>query len=188
MKLAVHKRISGKKGENNRLRREGHVPGILYGTKQAGTPVYVKGDEFQTILRGLKPGLLATTVFEIQDGAQKHKAVIKDVQYHVATYAIEHLDFEILSDDKPVTINVPIQMVGALDCAGVKLGGSLRQVIRSLKVSCLPKDIPQTFSLDVRALELSQCKRLSDIEIPNGIRPLAEMNNVAIIVAKKGGS
>ncbi len=55
-------------------------------------------------------------------------------------------------------VNVPIQLVGTADCAGVKLGGFLRQVIRSLKVSCLPKHIPQEFTFDVRDLNIAQSK------------------------------
>jgi large subunit ribosomal protein L25 len=187
MKLAIHKRTTGKKGETNKLRREGNIPGILYGHDEAGTPVYVKNEEVQAILRNMKPGLLATTVFELNDGQKKHKAIIKDIQYHVTSYAVEHIDFVLLTD-KAVTVKVPIQMTGIADCAGVKLGGFIRQVIRTLKVSCLPKDIPQEFTVDVRELSLGQKKTLADITIPSNVRPLAKMNEVAVIIGKKAGA
>jgi large subunit ribosomal protein L25 len=187
MKLAVSKRVSGKKGENNRLRREGNIPGILYGHNEAGTPIQLKADEMKTILRNLKPGLLGTTVFELDFAGKKHKAIIKDIQYHVTSYEIEHIDFVLCKEDKAVTVNVPIQILGAADCVGVKLGGFLRQAIRTLKVSCLPKHIPQEFVVDVRDLSVAQSKRLSDIAIPANVRPLGKMNEVAVIVAKKAG-
>lgn len=188
MKLAVHKRTTGKKGETNKLRREGNVPGILYGHKEAGIPVYVKGDEIKTILRNMKPGLLATTVFELTEGSHKHKAIVKEIQYHVATYDIEHIDFALVSDKTPVTVNVPVQVVGAGDCVGVKLGGFIRQAVRTLKVSCLPKDIPQEFTLDVRELNIGQSKLLSDIALPPHVRPLGKMSEVAVVVGKKAGT
>ena len=59
------------------------------------------------------------------------------------------------------------------------------QVIRSLKVECLPCDLPQEFTLDVTQLGLAQSMRLSDIAIPNGIKPLGKMNEVAVVIAKK---
>jgi large subunit ribosomal protein L25 len=84
-----------------------------------------------------------------------------------------------------VTVNVPIQILGLADCVGIKLGGFLRQVIRSLKVSCLPKHIPQEFELDVRDLNVGQSKRLSDIAIPGTARPIGRMSEVAVVIAKK---
>jgi len=188
MKLSVHKRTTGKKGETNKLRREGKVPAILYGHNEPGTPIYINGEEIQALLRNMKQGLLATTIFELHDGQKHHKAIIKDIQYHVATYAVEHIDFAILSDKVPVTVKVPIQIQGAADCVGVKLGGFLRQVIRTLKVSCLPKDIPQEFTVDVRNLNITQSVRLSEIAVPSSVRPLGRMNEVAVIIGKKAGT
>ncbi|HSX11787.1 MAG TPA: 50S ribosomal protein L25/general stress protein Ctc [Chlamydiales bacterium] len=188
MKLAIHKRTTGKKGETNKLRREGNIPAILYVQNEPGTPVYVKKDEVQAILRNMKPGLLATTVFELNEGDKKHKAIVKDIQYHVATYDVIHIDFALISDKQPVTVNVPIQMTGVADCVGVKLGGFIRQVIRTLKVSCLPKDIPQEFTVDVSKLDITHSKTLADIAIPSTVRPIAKMSEVAVIVGKKAGT
>src|SRR3990167_6722176 len=105
MKLAIHKRKIWTKGETKRLRREGNVPAILYSSQnEAGTPLYVKKDDVQAILRNMKPGLLATTVFELNEGDKKHKAIVKDIQYHVASYDVLHIDFALLSEKQPVTV------------------------------------------------------------------------------------
>jgi large subunit ribosomal protein L25 len=186
MKLSVTKRATGVKGK--KLRREGHIPAIIYGHNEPGLAVTVKTDEFQSILRNLKPGLLATTIFELQEGGKTRKAIVKDVQYHVASYDILHVDFALLSDDHPVTLNVPIQMTGAADCVGLKQGGFLRQVIRSLKVSCLPKHIPQEFTVDVKELNIAQSKTLADVQISSHVRPLAKMSEVVVLVGKKAGA
>lgn len=188
MKLEIRKRTSGKKGENNKLRREGNIPAIMYGVDKPGVPVQVKADDIKAILRNIKAGLLATTVFELTEGSHKHKAIIKEIQYNVASYDVEHIDFALVFEDKPVTLNVPIQMVGVADCVGVKLGGFLRQVVRTMKVSCLPKHIPQELTVDVRDLNVAQSKTLADITIPSHVRPIAKMTEVAVIVGKKAGA
>lgn len=188
MKFSIQKRTTGKKGETNRIRREGSIPCILYGFQKAGEPVYIKGEDVQTVLRNMQSGLLSTTVFELNDGHIKHKAIIKEIQYHPVSYAVLHIDFALLSDERPITLNVPIELVGTADCAGVKLGGFLRQAIRTLKVTCLPKHIPEKFTLDVRDLNIAQSKKLSDIDMPKHVRPRAKMNEVAVVVGKKAGT
>lgn len=188
MKLSVFKRTVGKKGETKQLRRTGKIPANLYGREKEPEAIYVNGEEIGAVLRNMKPGLLPTTVFELTGDNKKFKAIVKEIQYHVATYDVEHIDFVILSDKIPVTVNVPIQVLGMAECVGVKLGGFVRQVIRSLKVTCLPKDIPQEFTVDVRELNIAQSKRLSDISIPAGVKPVGRMNEVAVVVAKRAGA
>jgi large subunit ribosomal protein L25 len=188
MKLEVAKRTTGKKGENNKIRREGNIPAILYNSKGEGHPITIKGDEFKAILRGIKQGLLATTVFELNVAGHIVKAIVKDIQYHVASYNIEHMDFLELKEDEEVTVNVPIQLVGAADCVGVKLGGFIRQAVRTLKVSCLPKHIPQELFVDVKELGVAQSKTLADIAIPPHVTPRVSLKEVAVVIGKKAGA
>jgi large subunit ribosomal protein L25 len=182
MKLSV---VERKKGGVNRLRREGKIPAILYGQNSGTELLAVSLEEMQTILRNMKQGLLGTTTFELHDGKHTRKAIVKEIQYHVATYAIEHIDFLLLDDKTPVSVNVPIQVTGLGDCVGIKLGGFLRQPIRTMQVSCLPKHIPSAFQIDVKELELLQSKRLSDIALPQGVKPLSRLTEVAVVIAKK---
>lgn len=185
MKLSYFLRTAGKKGDVKKLRREGKIPAVLYGSGLSPQPIFVKKEEVEEHLRHMKQGLLSTTLFDLYDGNKVNKVLIKEVQYHRSTYAIEHIDFFLINDQLLVTVNVPIQLGGVADCAGVKLGGFVRQAIRSLKVSCLVKDIPQEFTIDVRDMQIAQSKRLSDIAIPTGIRPIAKLNEVAVVISKK---
>lgn len=184
MKLTVLERTGATKGAVKAIRREGNIPAVLYGLGRDVEKVIVKGDEFQAILRNLPQGQLATTTFELHYNGKVQKAIVKDIQYNVASYQVEHIDFVLLSDGQRVTVNVPIQITGIAECQGVKLGGTLRQVIRTLKVSCLPKDIPHEFQIDIRELNIMQSKRLSEIAMPANVRPLALMNEVAVVIAK----
>lgn len=186
MKLKFFKRDDQKKSETKKIRREGNIPAVIYLQGNETANITIGGSEFSSIIRDVLPGRLSTTIFTLVDeGGKTHKAVLKEIQYAPTTYQVQHLDFEELLDDVKVNIKVPIEFTGVADCVGVKLGGVLRQVIRHLKLQCLPKDIPTAFQLDVRTLALGQSKRLSDLEIPPTVRPLVDMREVAVVIAKR---
>ena len=186
MKLQTVKRAADKKSEAKKLRREGFIPAILYARGQAGEAIAVNGNEFASYLRNIKPGHLPTTAFSLVDETGKERRVlIKDIQYEITTYDVTHLDFEELLKDQKINVKVPIECTGVVDCVGVKLGGVLRQVIRHVRVRCLPKDMPTFFELDIRELGLRQSKRLSDIQIPKTVRPLVNLNEVVAVIVKR---
>jgi large subunit ribosomal protein L25 len=186
MKLQISKRSAKKKSEANVLRREGFIPAVIYIRGKAAETVAVKSSEFSTLLRHVQPGRLSTHKFTLVDeNGKERQAILKEIQYHVTNYAVIHLDFEELHENELINVKVPIECVGANDCPGVKLGGVLRQVIRYLRVRCLPPHIPSAFYLDVKPLGPRESKRLSDLEIPNTIRPLANMGEVAAVIVKR---
>ncbi len=185
MKLTVKPRTGDKKGDIKQIRREGDIPAVIYSSKTQPEKLIINGAEFGAVLRSLKPGQLPTTVFELSDGAQVRKAIIKDIQYHLTSYRVSHIDFEVLIDNVPVSFKVPINCIGVADCVGIKLGGFLRQVNRFIKVQCLPKDIPSEFLIDVADLGIRQTKRLKDLTLPVGVKPLAAMDEVIVVIAKR---
>lgn len=185
MKLTVKPRVGDKKGDLKQIRREGDIPAVIYSSQTQPEKLIINGAEFNAVLRSLKSGQLPTTVFELSDGKQTRKAIIKDIQYHLTSYRVSHLDFEVLVDHVPVSFKVPINCIGVMDCVGIKLGGFLRQVNRFIKVQCLPKDIPSEFLIDVTHLGIRQTKRLKDLTFPEGVKPLAKMDEVIVVIAKR---
>lgn len=186
MKLQTRKRTAESKSEIKKLRREGFIPAVLYVKEKEGETFAIGASEFNAYLRQVKPGHLPTTVFTlIDENGGERRVLIKDIQYEITTYAVTHLDFEELLDDHKINAKVPIECVGMVDCLGIKLGGVLRQVIRHVRVRCLPKDLPSHFELNIRELGIKQSKRLSDIQIPNTIRPLADLNEVVAVIVKR---
>jgi len=185
MKLAVKQRVSEKKKDIKEIRREGNIPAIIYSSKSQPEKLVINGAEFNTILREMKPGQLPTTVFMLSDGQKERRAIIKDIQYHLTTYNVSHLDFEELVENVPVCVKVPVNCIGVVDCMGIKLGGFLRQVVRHVKVECLPKNIPSEFLVDVKDLGIRQSKRLKDLVMPNGVKPLAGPEEVVVVIAKR---
>lgn len=186
MKLKVWKRAAEKKGELNKMRREGNIPAVIYKRGETAENIAINSAEFSAFLRKVTPGRLSTTSLTLVDekGKERHM-LVKDIQYNITTYDVIHLDFEELHANMPINIKVPIECTGVAECIGVKLGGFLRQVIRYVKVRCLPKDIPSAFVVDVKDLGQAQSRRLKDIGIPQTIRPLADLNEVAVVVAKR---
>lgn len=186
MKLNVFKRELIKKSESNKIRREGNIPAVMYIRGKSTDAIVVDGSEFSALLRTVQPGRLSTTVFSLkEENGKERRAILKEIQYHPTTYKVQHLDFEELFDDVKVTLNVPIECTGVVDCVGVKLGGVLRQVIRKLRVRCLPKDIPSVFFIDVKSMGQNDKKRLAELEIPQTVRSVVDLNEVAVIIAKR---
>jgi len=185
MKLNVKPRIGDKKSDIKQLRREGAIPAIVYSSKGQPKKIIVNGVEFSAVLREMKSGHLPTTVFTLIDGKMEQRVVVKDIQYDLTTYNVSHIDFGELSDDVLVRVKVPVTCIGVADCIGVKLGGFLRQVVRHVRVECLPRWIPSEFLIDVKDLGIRQSKRLKDIQIPEGVRPLANLDEVLVVIAKR---
>jgi large subunit ribosomal protein L25 len=185
MKLNVTKRLQERKSDTKKVRRSGDIPAILYTDSKASTLVVVAGIEFETALRQIKTGRLPTTIFTLVHDGKEIPAIVKDIQYHPTTYKVLHVDFQKLDKKIPVTVKVPIECIGIADCPGIKLGGFLRQVIRYLPVECLPDDIPAYFEVSVAQLAICGAKRLGDLAIPKGVKPLAKLKEVAVVIAKR---
>lgn len=185
-KLKTTNRPAERKSQVKALRREGKIPAVIYHRSKMAEAVSVDEQEFVTLLRGVQQGRLSTTKFILESADGKtRQAIIKDIQYNPVNYDVIHLDFEELVDNIPVNVKIPIDCVGVADSVGIKLGGFLRQVIRFVRVKCLPKDIPSAFQIDVKEMVLYDNKKLKDLEIPNNVKPLANLNEVVVVIAKR---
>lgn len=185
MKLKVYKREGAKKSELSQVRRAGNVPAVLYFSGSSGEKLTIDGVELKAALRAITPGQLATTRFTLVDGSVETPVIVKEVQYHPTTYEIRHVDLLSAKPEQMVKIRVPIEYVGVAECPGIKLGGFLRKVIRAVLVECLAEKIPEVLPLDVRTLMIGQSKRLSELTFPEGVRPLVDINEVAVVIAKR---
>ena len=186
MELQVLERVVEKKSEAKKIRRRGSIPAIIYSRGKPGRNVEINGREFSAFMRHLPKGRLPNTILTLVEGdGKKSRVLVKDIQYNVTTYDVIHLDFEELEDGVQVSVKVPIECMGVADCVGIKHGGVLRRVIRHLKVRCLPKDIPEAFTLDVQGMELNDIRRLADLDIPPTVRSLANLQEVAVLIARR---
>jgi large subunit ribosomal protein L25 len=157
--------ISGSPRENvgkrdaKELRYQGQVPAVLYG---GATQTH-----FSVSAADLKPVVYTPDVqfIDLDIAGTASQAIIKDMQFHPLTDEILHVDFLLLDENKPVTIEIPIVLTGT--SPGVKMGGKLVQKLRKLAIKALPKDHLNTVEVSIEGLEVGKSVRVRDISFPN---------------------
>jgi large subunit ribosomal protein L25 len=180
--VAAEGRTETGKNINHRLREKGLIPGVVYGAGRKAIPVSVSPKEITSILRS-KTG--ENTLFDIELKGKRHKVILKEYQVEPVKGSLLHADFYEVALDKPLEVEVPIELVGTP--VGVKVqGGIVDFVTRELSIECLPMDIPEKISLDISELELGKHLRVSDIKAPAKVTILTEPEVVLVhIVAPR---
>jgi large subunit ribosomal protein L25 len=163
-----------------RLRREGRVPGVLYGG--TGEPV-----PFDVDARELRHALHARgAVLEVVVGDETTPAVLKDAQRHPVRGETMHIDLIRVRLDVAIQSTVILELTGVEDAPGVKEGGVLEQPVRELNVEALPTDIPESITFDASNLEIAATLTLSEITAPDKVTLLDDPETVvATIVAPR---
>ena len=128
------------------LRNAGKVPCVLYGGDK---PVHFSAEELAFKNLVYTPNVYTAT---IALGGTKYNAVLQDIQFHPVTDKILHVDFYQLFEDKEVTMEIPVRLVGT--SKGVMVGGALRHNVRKLKVKALPANLPDFIEADITELEI----------------------------------
>jgi large subunit ribosomal protein L25 len=163
-----------------RLRREGRVPGVLYGG--TGDPV-----AFDVDARELRHALQARgAVLEVVVGDETTPAVLKDAQRHPVRGETMHIDLVRVRLDVAIHAMVILELTGVEDAPGVKEGGVLEQPVRELNVEALPTDIPESITFDASNLAIAATVALSEITAPSKVTLLDDPDTVvATIVAPR---
>ena len=155
------------KGASRRLRREGKVPAIIYG---AGRPPRKLAFDHNKVLHELDQESFYSSILNIKVGSKSQAAVVKDIQRHPSKRQILHMDFQRVVADEKIRMNVPIHFINEEIAVGVKQGGgSVSHLMNDVEVSCLPKDLPEYFEVDIAGLELNEMLHLSDLKLPEGV-------------------
>jgi large subunit ribosomal protein L25 len=162
--LEAVKRDGRGKNEARRLRAEGRIPAVVYGTRKdaklpEGVPVAVDPKE---VLRILHSDSGANTLITIKLDGDESRVMVKEYQLDPVTHKLLHADFYQLAMDKAITVTVPFLVKG--EPKGVKLqGGVLDFVTREIQVQCLPTEIPEHIDIDVSELMLHQSVRVKEL-------------------------
>lgn len=163
VELAANLRTKTGKGIARQLRRDGLVPGIVYGNKD-NVPISLNGKDLSTLLRKTS----ANPILHLKIENKKDKiVVIKEIQKGVIKRDILHLDLLEISMKKKLKITPPVEATGIP--IGTKMGGILTRLMRKIKVECLPGDIPQAIEVDVTNLDVGQTSHVRDIQAPTGV-------------------
>src|SRR5882672_5403474 len=154
------------KNEARRLRASGRVPAVVYGAKKDAVAVSVDPKHISKILRSASGH---NTIFDLQVGSEKTKAMIVDWQYEPLKGKLLHIDMKRIAMDEKIRVKVPIHLVG--EAAGVKTqGGIMDQVLREVEIECFPGDIPSHFDADVSEMLFGQVLRVADLKHSEGLK------------------
>jgi large subunit ribosomal protein L25 len=148
----------GKKSTRD-LRKMDHVPCVMY-----GGPEVIHFHAHENEFRHLVYSPIAYIV-EVKLGGKVHKAVMQDLQFHPVTDKLFHIDFVEVFDDRPVTVELPIKLVGT--SIGIKNGGKARQRRRVLKVRGLIEHLPDALDLDITNVEIGDVVKIGDLSYEN---------------------
>lgn len=178
LSLKVKSRERSTKGELNRFRKDGFVPGVYYSTEVE--PVSILASEIS-----LKPLIFTSETHIINlsvDDKEPKSAILKDVQFHPITDRIVHFDLLGLTKGHKITVPVPVILTGT--AVGVKdEGGILQHQSHKLDVECLPKDLPDHIEVNVDHLKIGMSVQVKDIELEN-LKIVNHENTIIVSVEK----
>jgi large subunit ribosomal protein L25 len=167
--LKVAPRESFGSRESRRLRRQGFVPGIVYGEGGDARPFQVGEREARNVLAE------SSALFDVEiEGSKPVPVVLKEQQVHPVRDQLIHLDFHEVRLDTAIEAEVPIELEGTTDAPGVKEGGVLEHVTREVTVEALPAEIPEKLTADVSEMVIGDTLQLSTITPPSGVKFVAE--------------
>jgi large subunit ribosomal protein L25 len=166
IRLEVQERERRGTRESRRLRRDGMIPGVLYGRGNKPHPICVQERELRRVLTG-SAGLHAILDVVLAGQKTTHASILKEYQVDPIRGKIEHFDLQEVRLDQPIQTSVVVELVG--ESAGTKAGGVLSQVSREIRVEALPLEVPERIELDVSAMEIGDTLRLADLPAREGV-------------------
>lgn len=181
----VQKRDRAGKGAARAIRRQGLVPGVIYGDKQA--PVMFAMDPRPLIAALHKPGFY-THQYDVVVEGETYRCMAQDVQFGVVSDAPIHLDFLRVGKNTIVTAMVPVHFENQDKSPGLKVGGVLNIVRHEIEVHAKPDDLPETIVVDLAGAELNDSIHISAVTLPAGVTPVITDRDftIATIVAPSG--
>lgn len=169
------------KGAARALRRDGKVPGILYGKGQKPVSISLPlKDLTLEYNRGRFRSRLVN--IKLSDG-KTVEALPKDLQFHPVTDVIEHVDFIKVEPGLELRVNVPVKFLGQEKAAGLKRGGVLNIVRHEIEFMCAPDAIPSHIEINIQQLNIGDSVHIKDIDLPKGITPMIKRNFTVATIA-----
>ena len=175
-------RTPGNKNDARRVRRDGKIPGVVYGANKDAVSVSLDPRQVSRILHSQSGH---NTIFDLSLNGEQTKAMIVDWQYEPIKGALMHVDLKRIAMDQKLHVRVPIMLKG--EAEGVKTqGGILEHVLREVEIECLPQDIPTGIEVDVSHLVFGKVLRVEDLPKSDKLKVLTDANRpVALIISVK---
>ncbi|MDR1257080.1 MAG: 50S ribosomal protein L25 [Spirochaetaceae bacterium] len=160
---------------SRRLRRQGRVPGVIYGK---GETVHIDLDG-RELFAGLR-NISESTIVKVDVEGAEHDAFVKDTQRNIIDGNILHVDFYEIEMGKILRARVSVRITG--NPVGVRNGGILETPLHDIEVECLPKDLPARIDIDISGLDVNQSIHVRDLVLGDGVKLVSGEDQVVALV------
>ncbi|MBS0290164.1 MAG: 50S ribosomal protein L25/general stress protein Ctc [Proteobacteria bacterium] len=174
--LEIEPRESLGKGASRRLRKhDNKVLGIIFGGDEPSQPIML---DHHHVKHALENEAFYSHILTLNQSGNKQKVVLKDIQRHPYKPRIMHMDFMRISENKPITMHVPLHFPGQESAPGVMTGGGIvTHHMVELEIKCLPRDLPEYIEIDLSNAELNTIIHLSQVQLPKGVEMVAVVHS-----------
>jgi len=180
--LTAFPRTLGRRAGAKKLRASGRVPAIIYGRHNPPQNLEINLQDIKNAVHGAASEIVLVDLSVTGDPKPRRLALVLEIQHHVLTNQVLHVDLHEVAEDEKVTVLVPVEAVG--EAIGVKTGGgTLEHVLFKLKVRALPKDLPEALVADVSHLEIGKAVHIGEMKAPPGVEILGDKNIPVLSVA-----
>ncbi len=174
--LEVQERTGTGKGAARQARRDGMVPGIVFGGDADPLPIQM---DFNKLLTMLRKGRFKATLFNMKvEGHDDVRVICRDVQRHVVKDLPTHVDFMRLKRTTKINLFINVEVAGEDECVGLKKGGTLNVLRPEVELVVTAADIPESIVIDITALEIGDNLTISDVTLPAGAKPVIDRDFV----------
>ena len=165
------------KGAARSVRREGRIPGVVYGGGEAPTPISLDKKQLTQLIFA---GHFLTTIFELDIDGKKERAIPRDYQLDVVKDFPLHVDFLRLKPGSRLRVNVPVHFINQEASPGLKRGGTLNIVYHAVEMWVPADNIPEAITADLAGLEFNDSLHISAIALPEGCKPTNPDKNFTV--------
>ena len=173
------------KGAARQARREGNVPGIVYGGGQDPVAININ---YNTLLKRLKKGRFLSTLFNLKvEGQDDTRVICRSVQRDVVRDLPTHVDFMRLRQNSRINLFIHVDFINHDKAPGLKRGGTLTVVRSDVELEVLASDIPTSITVDLTDKQIGDVIHIEDITLPEGVKPTVARNFAVANIAAPSG-
>ena len=166
--LKAIKRENLTSGSNNKLQAKGLIPAILYGGKNPNQNISVSKKDISNIINS---ETFLSKVLEIEVDGKKEKVIPREVAYHVISDEPIHIDFMRIVSGKKIILEIPVKFINNDKSPGLKKGGVLNIVRRTVELRCPAENIPNEITIDLDNTEIGTSIKISSVKLPSDVIP-----------------
>ena len=183
--LHAQERAGTGKGAARQARRDGMVPGIVFGGDKEPLPINIP---FNALIKRLKAGRFKSTLFNLQvEGHDDVRVICRDVQRDVVKDLPTHVDFMRLRRTSKVNLFIPVEFTNEAACPGLKRGGVLTVVRPEVELVVTAGDIPEKVTVDLTGLNIGDVITISAVTLPEGTKPTIDRDFVIANISAPSG-